>query len=84
MMCVLYTFIYMAGYSKISNSYFQWKHAPQIYWTLLCDGNRYTFDTYRELKEFSQQLSDERAQRLEQNVRPWLSIDNRTVSQTYD
>ena len=69
-MCVLHTFIYMTTSFNT--------------WTLINNGQSYYFDTYRELKEFSQQLSDERAQRLEQNVRPWLSIDNRTVSQTYD
>ena len=42
------------------------------YWTLYSGGQRYTFDTYRELAKFSQKLSDERRQRFEQNVQPYL------------
>ena len=44
------------------------------YWTLWSNGQRYTFDTYRELAEFSQKLSDERRERIEQNVRPYLPV----------
>lgn len=53
------------------------------YWTLLSNGQRYTFDTYRELNEFSQQLSNERRQRLEQNVQPWIdySPESKTVTE---
>ncbi len=40
-------------------------------WTLWSDGQRYTFDTYRELSEFSQKLSDERRERFERNVYPY-------------
>ena len=42
------------------------------YWTLWSNGQRYTFDTYRELSEFSQKLSDERRERIETNVTPYL------------
>ena len=58
-LCSLYLFI-----MTITN--------PCNYWTLWSDGQRYTFDTYRELSEFSQKLSDERRERIETNVTPWL------------
>ena len=45
---------------------------PCNYWTLWSNGQRYTFETYRELSEFSQKLFDERRERFERNVYPYL------------
>jgi len=42
------------------------------YWTLWSNGQRYTFATNAELRAFSDQQSDERRERFERNVAPWL------------
>ncbi len=51
-------------------------------WTLYSEGQRYTFGTYRELKEFSQNQADSRRLRFKQNVRPWLDYSSETKTIT--
>ena len=43
-------------------------------WTLTSNGQTYTFSTSREMFEFSDRLSRERQERIEQNVRPYLPV----------
>ena len=71
------------GFTSLCSLYLFTMTTFPNYWTLLSNGQRYTFDTYRELKEFSQQLSNERRQRFEQNVQPWIdySPESKTVTE---